>query len=163
MNRSTRQRVFATANSILEAARDGGLDDAAFHQISDTKAADVIRDVRETFTSHGRATRGAAPLWKALREPTAALSASHELSALLGLGPAETVFLLVEDWGAIQEEPLWVFATTVAGAVATLENHHGLEYYIVARSFDWLVAENDHNVLIAAGADAASVLARISG
>ena len=162
MNRSIRQRVFATANSILAAARDSGLDESAFHQTPAATAAAVIGRVRDTFTSHDRATRSSAPLWKELREPTAAHVGPHKLSALLGLGPAEPVFLLVDDWGAKQDGSLWVFTTTVAGAVATLENHHGLEYYIVARSFDWLVAENDHNVFIVAGSDAASTLARMS-
>jgi hypothetical protein len=56
-----------------------------------------------------------------------------------------------------------VFEGTLAAAVATLDNHPLLEFYLVARSFDWLVAENHHNVLIVAGEQAASALARAFG
>jgi hypothetical protein len=162
MKRSTRQHVFATANSILQAARDRGFDDTAFRQVSAAKASDVIGRVHATFGA-GRRAGEARPLWERLGEPSASRGGPHELSALLGLGPAHMpVLLLVEDPGAKQADPLWVFEASLAAAIATLENHHGLEYYIVPRSFEWLITENHHNVLIAAGRDAASVLARIS-
>lgn len=74
------------------------------------------------------------------------------------------MFLLVEDWARTKQgEPLWVFEATLAAAVAILDNHHGLEFYIVARSFDWLVAEEDQGVLMVVGDQAASRLARVRG
>ena len=164
MKRSVRKRVFATANSVLAAARAGGLDDAAFRQVGAAKAAGVIARVRGTFAG-GEAPPAGGPLWTRLRGLELPAAEPHELSALLALGPPDTpVFLLVEDWERPKPGwPFWVFEATLAAAVATLDNHALLEFYLVARSFDWLVAENHHNVLIVAGDQAASALARAQG
>jgi hypothetical protein len=69
------------------------------------------------------------------------------------------VWLIVEDWArARQGPPFWLFEATLAGAIARLQNHHRLEFYLVSRSFDWLVGENHHAVLFAVGDHAVSVL-----
>jgi len=48
-------------------------------------------------------------------------------------------------------------------AIAALDNHHLLEFYLVPRSFEWLVAENEHNVLFVVGDKAVAEIARVRG
>jgi hypothetical protein len=88
----------------------------------------------------------------------------HELDVLLTFGPPETpVWLVVEDFGRMKDgPPFWIFEATLAAAVATLKNHHLLEFYVVSRSLTWLVGENHHDVLFAVGEHAVSVLGEIA-
>ncbi|HEY8947143.1 MAG TPA: DUF6756 family protein, partial [Polyangiaceae bacterium] len=112
------------------------------------------------FTTRGLRSRTSSWLWEDLRDPTISLAGRREIRTLLALGAPDTpVWLIVEDFGRMKPgTPLWVFEATLAAAIATLENHHLLEFYIVSRSLDWLVGENHHDVLFAAGDHAVTVL-----
>jgi hypothetical protein len=79
---------------------------------------------------------------------------------LLTFGPPETpVWLIVEDFGGTKQgPPFWIFEAALAGVVATLKNHPLLEFYVVSRSLTWLVGENHHDVLFAAGEHAVAAL-----
>lgn len=153
-------RPYATANSILAAARECGLDEAIFRQLPGRRAQELLDSVLESFTTRGRANRMRSWLWEDLRPPHLSLTAPHGPNALLELGPPTTpVWLIVEDWdGSKRGSPFWVFEATLAAAVSTLENHHLLEFYIVSRPLTWLVGENHHAALFAAGEHAISVL-----
>jgi hypothetical protein len=156
-------RPYATANSILAASRECGLDDTSFRQLPGGRAQELLDSVLESFTTRGCANRMRYWLWEDLRSPHLSLAAPHELNALLKLGPPTTpVWLIVEDWdGTKRGSPFWVFEATLAAAVSTLKNHHLLEFYIVSRPLTWLVGENHHAVLFAAGEHAISVLQTI--
>jgi hypothetical protein len=47
-----------------------------------------------------------------------------------------------------EQEILPVFEATLKGVKSLLEECCFFEYYLVGKSFDWLIAENDHNELI---------------
>lgn len=154
------RRAYATANSILAAARKCGLDDTTFRQLPGWRAAGLLDAVLDAFTAHGRRNRDRYWLWEDLREPHVSMKGSRELGWLFELGPGETpVWLIVEDFdGEKRGAPFWLFEATLAAAVATLENHHLLEFYIVSRSLEWLVGENHHDMVFAVGDHAIDVL-----
>ena len=153
-------RSYATANSILAAARECDLEEASFHQLPGRRAQGLLDRVLESFTTRGLGNRNSSWLWEDLRDPSFSLAGPHEIRTLLALGTPDTpVWPIVEDFdGTKQGTPFWVFQATLAAAIATLRNHHLLEFYIVSRSLDWLVGENHHDVLFAAGDHAVAVL-----
>ena len=157
-------RFYATANSILSAARECGLDEASFHQLPGGRAQELLDGVLDSFTQQGRANRMRYWLWEDLRPPTLSLPETHEPNVLLKLGPPSTpVWLIVEDWsGTKRGGPVWVFEATLAAANATLQNHHLLEFCIVSRPRTWLLGENHHGSMFAAGEHAISVLQTIN-
>jgi hypothetical protein len=157
------RRRYATANGILAAARECGLDEASFHQLPGGRAQELLDSVLDSFTTRGRVSRMHYWIWEDLRPPTLSLPAPDELGVLLTLGPPSTpVWLIVEDWdGTKRGAPFWIFEATHAAAIAMLKNHHPLEFYIVSRPLMWLVGENHHDVLFAAGEPAISVFQTI--
>jgi Family of unknown function (DUF6756) len=114
----------------------------------------------EAFTVRGVANRSLVWLWEDFREPCVSVSGPVNLETLLALAPADTrIWLLVEDWSKRKREaPFWAFDATLAAAIGTLRNHHLLEFYIAARSFEWAIAENHHDVLIGVGSHAVTFL-----
>jgi hypothetical protein len=157
-------RSYATANSILSAARECDLDEAAFRQLQGGRAQELLDRVLESFTTRGLRNRNLRWLWEDLRDPHSSVAGPHELDVLLTLGPPETpVWLVVEDFGRMKDgPPFWIFEATLAAAVATLKNHHLHEFSVVSRSLTWLVGENHHDVLFAVGEHAVSVLGEIA-
>ncbi len=150
--------LHSTADTMVAAAREAGLGETGLRRVPDGDATLLVRRIRDAF-GLGPVHTASVPLWTSLRAATLPASAPHQLVALRDLGPAYTpVFLLVEDWGRSERQGLLAFETTLGGAVATLENHHLIEFYIVPPSLAWLVAENDHNILLVAGDHAVSVL-----
>jgi hypothetical protein len=152
--------AYATADSILAAARELELDEGSFHQLPGGRAQELLDGVLDSFVTGGRGERRRHWLWSDLREPYFFATGRHDLSVLLALGPPTTpVWVIAEDFsGAKQGPPFWVFEATLAAAVATLKNHHLLEFYVVSRPLTWLVGENHHDVLFAAGEHAIGVL-----
>ena len=153
-------RPYETANSILAAARECDFDGKAFRQLPGGRALALIDRVVESFTVGGTANRHVQWLWEHLRDPRVSLNGPHDLSALQALGSSEDpIWLLVEDWARTKKgPPFWVFEASLNAATATLKNHHLLEFYIVSRSFDWLVGENHHEVLFGVGEHAVKIL-----
>lgn len=71
--------------------------------------------------------------------------------------PNELVWLIAEENGL----PFYpVFETTPAAASRIIGECYGFEYYLVSKSFAWLLCENHHNTIFAVGSD---VSARLSG
>lgn len=155
---------YATANGILAAARECGFDEASFHQLPGGRAQEMLDSVLDSFTTRGRASRMQCWIWEDLRPPRLSLPAPDDLDVLLTLGPPSTpVWLIVEDWDRTKRgTPFWIFEATLAAAVATLKNHHLLEFYIVSRPLTWLVGENHHGVLFGAGEPAISAFQTIA-
>ena len=158
------RRSYATANNLLAAARELGLDDAALHQLPGARAHAVLDQILDAFTTEGRAGRDRHWLWNDLRDPSTFLIGPRNLDVLLELGPSSTqVWLIAEDFARKKPRaPFWVFEATLSAAVATLQNHHLLEFYVVSRAMTWLVGENHHDVLFAAGEHAIEVLKKTS-
>ena len=153
-------RSYTTANGILAAARELGLNETSFHQLPGGRAQALLDRIFDSFAIGGRGDRNRQWLWNDLREPCFALPGPRDLDVLLALGPPSTpVWLVVEDFaGDKQGPPFWVFEATLTGALTTLKNHHLLEHYIVSRPLTWLVGENHHDTLFAAGDHAISLL-----
>jgi hypothetical protein len=158
------KRSYATANSILSAARECNVDEASFRQLPGGRAHELLDRVLESFTTRGLGNRNLRCLWEDLSDPHSFVDGPHDLGVLLTFGPAETpVWLIVEDFGGTKEgTPFWIFEATLAAAVATLKNHHLLEFYVVSRSLTWLVGENHHDVLFAVGEHAVAGLREIA-
>ncbi|NUP14030.1 MAG: hypothetical protein HOW73_48975 [Polyangiaceae bacterium] len=154
------RKSYSTANGILAAARELGFDEASFHQPPGASALALLDRVFDCFTNEGRGGRMRHWIWNDLLDPSFFLGGTHDLDLLLALGPASTpVWLIAEDFASTKRSaPFWLFEATLTAAVATLRNHRLLEFYIVSRSFTWLIGENHHDVLFAAGAHAIEVL-----
>jgi hypothetical protein len=148
---------------MVAAARAAGLAEPGFRRVPDGDTASLVRRIREAF-GPGLAHGAGEPLWASLQASALPAPAPHSLAALCGLGPPDIpVLLLVEDWARSERPGLCAFETTLSGAIVALENHHLVEFYIVPPSLAWLVAENHHNVLLAAGDHAVSVLTGVGG
>jgi len=156
--------LYSTPNGILAAAEECGIARAAFRQLPGASALTVLDSVLESFTNGGLTNRAAHRLWDDLREPTFSLRRRADAATMLALGdPATRVWLLVEDWERKKTGPgFWVFEATLDAAARTLDNHHLVEFYIVSRGLDWLVAENHHDMLVAAGEHAVEALQRLA-
>ncbi len=151
---------YDTANRVLAAARELGLDESSFHQPPGFRARAVIERVIDRFTKQGGEGNRGCWLWRDLREPHFFLPEPQDLQVLFALGPPTTpVWLIVEDFGRTKSgPPFWLFEANLASTVATLENHHLLEFYVVSRQIDWLVGENHHDIMFAAGDHAIAAL-----
>ena len=151
--------AYATANSILASARECNLDQASFRQLPGRRAQALA-----TFTTGGVGNRGRLWLWEDLRDPHSSFADRHELGFLLMLGPPDMpVWLVVEDFDRTKRDSsFWVFEATLAAVIATLKNHHLLEFYIVSRPLTWLVGENHHGVLFASGEHAVAAFKQIA-
>jgi hypothetical protein len=156
--------AYATANSILASARECNQAQASFRQLPGARAEAVLDAVLATFTTSGVGNRGRLWIWDDLRDPQFSVVGQLELESLLILGSPDTpVWLVVEDFNRTKRDsPFWVFEATLEAAVATLKNHHLLEFYIVSRALTWLAGENHHNLIFAAGDHAVAALQKIA-
>jgi hypothetical protein len=151
--------VYETANSLLAAARELDLDEASVHQLPGGRAMELLDHLLDAFTIGGRVDRRRHWLWADLRPPYFFATRRHDLDVLLALGPPTTpVWMIAEDFsGAKQGPPFWAFEANLAATVAALDNHDLPEFYVVSRPFTWLVGENHHDVMFAAGEHAIDV------
>lgn len=94
--------------------------------------------------------------WEHLKGPTTSRTVGDALAVLDGtLPPDASVWLLVEDYPADGSQKRigrhWVLEADVRSALRVLTDVHYVEYYLVDRKCEWLVCENHHGVLVAAG------------
>ena len=159
-----RRTRYATANDILASARECGCDRKSFRQLPGQRALKLLDRILGAFTVGGLRNRKAMWLWEDFRGPEFSVQGPHDLDDLLSLGPGETpVWLVVEDrHRAKRGTAFWIFEGTLASTIATLSNSFCIEFYIVGRSFDWLIAENHHEYLIAVGDRAVAALKRLA-
>jgi len=153
---------YATANSILGAARELGLGDRSFSQLPGWRAAELLDRVLDTFTSRGRGARLKRWIWNDLLDPTAFFQTDQNLLLRFGT-PSDLVWLITEDFGATKDgPPFWLFEGTLGAVSTTLDNHHLLEFLVVSQPLTWLAGQNHHDIWFASGAPAVAVLQRIS-
>jgi len=157
------RKRYETANGLLQAARELGIDPASFDQLPGWRAAEVLDRALDAFTKRGRSGRDQRWIWNDLRDPYESLQ-NHE-NLLLEFGPPDTpVWLVTEDWGGGKRgAPFWLFEGTLGAVSETLDNHHLLEFFVVARSFEWLVGQNHHDIWFAVGELSVAVLQKLSG
>ena len=156
--------IYATPNGILAAARECGVTRSRLRQETSNRALALFERLLELFTKNAAKNRKANWFWDDFREPNLSVHRRADEDALLALGSAATpVRLLVEDSGRRKRGPaFWVFEATLDAAARTLDNHHLLEFYLVSRHLDWLIAENHHDVLIGVGDRAVAALHRFA-
>jgi hypothetical protein len=62
--------------------------------------------------------------------------------------PEESLWLVAED----DQLPFYpVYETTAGAAEAVIGECYGFEYYLIPKDLSWIVCENHHDVVIAAG------------
>jgi hypothetical protein len=152
--------AYETANGLLAAARDAGLDERVFHQLPGWRAAELLDQVLDTFTRTGRGGRMRYWIWEDLGEPSLSLGGSHDVELLATLRPPSSkVWLIVEDFDASKGgAPFWLFETALGAIPIVLRNHPLVEFYVVSRGVSWLVCENHHGAWFASGAHAVATL-----
>ncbi len=154
------RRSFATPDGILASASECGLDKSAFRQVPGPRALQLLDQIFQAFTRKGIAHRRSNWFWDDLRPPTYSFHRPADTRRLPAVAPDGTlVYLVVEDFSRRKKEsPFWLFEGTLEATLGVLDNHHLLEFYVVDRKFQWLLAENHHDVLIAVGEPATSAL-----
>ena len=65
--------AYETANGLLAAARDAGVDESLFHQLPGWRANELLDQVLDTFTKQGRRGRLRYWMWEDFREPSLCL------------------------------------------------------------------------------------------
>jgi hypothetical protein len=145
--------MYETPNKILAAARELEIERTRFRQIAGQRFATVLNSVLTTFTRSGARNNDALWLWEDLKEPTYSLVPPHRPDLLREVVDAATpVWLITEDWDRTKRHGnYWLFEGEFGAVLDVLAHVHRLEYYIVARKFDWLLLENHHGVVIGAG------------
>lgn len=66
------------------------------------------------------------------------------------VNPHEKLYLVISD---SDRDPTkqWIYEGYIAPIQYVLSNLSKVEYYIVSKKYDWLLAENHHNIMIASG------------
>jgi hypothetical protein len=145
--------MYDTANKILAAARELEIERARFRQVAAQRFAAVLNNVLTTFTRSGTRNNDTLWLWEDLKEPTYSLVQSHRPGILREVTDAATpVWLITEDWDRTKRHGnYWLFEGEFGAVLDVLEHVHRLEYYVVARKFEWLLLENHHGGILGAG------------
>ena len=143
--------MYETPNKVLAAAGELGFDGDAFRQVGPAQWGDVLKRVFERFATTN--DTGVTWLWSHLKSKGVSVQAADGLFRLAALCPREMrVWLLIEDFDRTRKHGnYWVFEGSFGAVIDTLNNMHGLEYYIVDRRLDWMVLENHHDTLIGVG------------
>lgn len=133
---------------IEDAVATLGLSPSEIFVLSDADAAELIRSVGPRFVDDP--TRRS--WWERLRQPSASLHVADgrgfDLVASLVPSACERVLLVASD-GA---PPMWPVFDVARGSLApVLGQCPGFEYLILASDHSWLMGENHHDVVFAAG------------
>lgn len=152
--------AYETANGLLAAARDAGVDETLFHQLPGWRANELLDQVLDTFTRQGRRRRFRYWMWEDFREPSRSLSTGHDIALLATLGSGTSrAWLIVEDFADSKAgAPFWLFEATLDAIALVLRNHHRLEFYVVSRDLTWLIGRNHHDCWFVAGEHAVATL-----
>ncbi len=152
------RRSYATANSLLSAARKLGLQQGEFDQLPGWQATALLDRVLDTFTNRGRGDRFKRWIWNDLREPSGVLQTTQNILHRFGAAH-ERVWLIAEDFGSAKKgPPFWLFGGTLGAVQVTLDNHHLLEFSVASHQLTWLAGRNHHDIWFASGAPAVAVL-----
>jgi hypothetical protein len=141
---------------LIASAADLGYESDAFRPLDDTEAAEIAATIEVGF---GNAVNGAMSGWWHSDRPCPLPTAGRcfgegGLRHLAVVGAeSEPVWLLAENWGGHQPR-LIAFSSTVGVVQEVLGNTHGFEYLVASQHRDWLFAEDHHDCVSVAGADA---------
>ncbi len=136
---------FFIGNEINSAIKSLSLESEAA-RLPETQAETVRNDIQSKFVN------GNGLWWEHFVEPTASVwfKAGDAYQSLTRFVPKpdENCWLLFESPDAAG---LVIYELTPSTAVKILGECAGCEYYLVSKDLDWLICENDHDVLIGSG------------
>jgi hypothetical protein len=147
-----------TPNQVLNASQELGLSPSAFRQVGSGQWRRVLKRVFSRFAN--TADTDVSWLWEHLKGDRFSLQTDDGPNVISRLFESDTsVWILFEDeWGTKKIGNYWVFEGNLGAAVAVLNNLYFIEYYIVDRRLNWMILENHHGMLVAAGEPAESRL-----
>jgi hypothetical protein len=149
--------------AIAEAAQAAGLSAGELRLVRPPRHERVLREIAERFTTRSRDAMDHIFLWDVLRQPTASCHIPGPAYRFLPqlLPGDERAWFLAEDWMRTKRHGnYWLYDAASARLPDLLGELFRFEYYVVSKKFDWLVAENHHDVFIASGERA---IARLTG
>ena len=157
--------VFDTPNEVLAAADRLNVPRAHFDLVEADNWRPIFHTIIDTFCDRRIVDLQKSYLWEALVEESSSARLARPLDVqLLSVlsEPDDRVFLLLEDWdGAKFYENYWLFEGRLADVLAILGEHRLVEFYLVAKKFEWLIGENHHNVVFASGKKAVDALGHV--
>jgi len=158
--------VFDTPNDVLAAADRLSIPRERFDLVGADSWRPIFHTIIDRFCDRAVVDRQKSYLWETLVGATesVALDQPLHLEVLSVLSePSDRVFLLLEDWdGAKFYENYWLFDGRLADTLAILDELHLVEFYLVAKKFEWLIGENHHNVVFASGEQAVRILGHVN-
>jgi len=148
-------------SEIASAARSLGVADSELRNVGPHRWQQILASIAEVFLAKGRSQVDNTWWWECLKQPVSWLTvesgpAYRYLARLVPGG--EVCWLLAEETlnGASKK---WVFEGRVDAIQRVLSECSYFEYYLVSKRRLWLLAENHHGVLIAAGSAAETLSA----
>lgn len=136
---------FFIGNEINSAIKSLSLE-AEVARLPEAQAESIKNEIQTKFVN------GSGLWWEHFVEPTASVwfkgGDAHQSLTRFTPKPAESCWLLFESPDATG---LVMYELTPNAAVKILGECAGCEYYLVSKDLDWLICENDHDVLIGSG------------
>ena len=158
--------MFDTPNQVLAVADKLNVPRAHFDLVDADSWRPIFHAIIDTFCDRKIVDLQKSYLWEALVGEISSVPLIQPLDVrvLSALSePEGRVFLLLEDWdGAKFYENYWLFDGRLADVLSILSEHRLVEFYLVAKKFEWLIGENHHNVVFASGEKAVSALGHVN-
>lgn len=140
-------------NEIENAAKALNVPPSYFRNVGPLPWKHISSQVAYQFLVRGELQIANTWWWECMKAPVSALHVSsgegHRFLTLLA-PPNEQAWLFAEET-LNEQSKKWVFEGRVREFQQILGECYLFEYYIVSKRGEWLVAENHHNVLFAAG------------
>jgi hypothetical protein len=138
-------------DTLNEATKGLALDSKRFRLLGPHEYASVLRVVTEQFLDVGKAGINYYRWWENFKGQTDFFQVDNAYRFLPKLLPrSQSMWFIAED-SSKENAPFWVYEADADAIVQVLAESHHFEYYIVSKKKDWLLCENHHEVLIAAG------------
>ena len=152
--------MYETPHKALSAARERGIPPGRFRQVRPSRWTAILDRVLKVFTPRGVLNRNRDWLWEDFAQPCHVLRRPHTPATLLELDVASCrVWLILEDFDCTKRAGRhWLFEGDLGAVVEVLNNMHFMEFYVVARDLEWMVAENHHDMLFGVGEHGAQML-----
>jgi hypothetical protein len=135
--------IDSTEEEIIQAAKDLGLTPDEFSQCNTERAREIVQEAQDTFViGNPRAW------WMSLKHPFESFDypLGRGFDKILNHVPTgvQRCWLIPET----EEKELRVFDVNVGYMSRLLGLCTYFEYYLVGKTFDWVLIENDHNQII---------------
>ena len=152
--------MYETPNALLQTAKQIGIRPDRFQLVGPERWQRVRDEILQRFTRRRLGNRDLDWLWEDFAEPRCSFSCDRSLEVLAMFAePQARVWALFEDWDRTKGDGAhWVFEADLAALLGVVENHHGIEFYVVDRAFGWLGAVNHHDVVMGVGEHAVQKL-----